>query len=379
MHPRLIDKVLHTEPANLVACWASCGESGAVLYDFARFGPYNGIIAGGVARSETIIPGYTFDGVDGRIDIYSATTPSKLLNGGFEQAGAGGADIWDEWVETAGDGALANEGVIVHQGADACKMTAGATANTMVTNPPFVVVPGKTYRIRLWTYGDGVNAGRYKVWDNTNAAYIIPMTSTGVTGAAYEMIAVEFTAPEDCVLATLDLCCPAANGGICYFDAVEVHEKRHAFDGLEGSVLVLHKIPAAAWTDGIKRFAFQMQVDNSNLVQFRKAIANNTFEMEWQGNSSQLIFTQDPFSDTDVMRHGLGWSVAGDVVTGYYNGTPLGNSNMVFDFFGDVSAIAACIGASSNAGDNPYLGDIYLVALWSKKLTDTQFGYLGLP
>jgi len=67
------------------------------------------------------------------------------------------------------------------------------------------------------------------------------------------------------------------------------------------------------------------------------------------------------------------------MVTGYYNGTSLGNSNMVFDFVGAINALYACIGASTNAGDNPYHGLIKLVALWNKKLTDTQFGYLGLP
>ena len=228
-YPRMLDKVLHTESSNLVACWAHCGESGAVLYDFARFGPYNGTIDGGVTPGTTE-RGYDFDGVDGSIDIY-----------------------------------------------------------------------------------------------------------------------------------------PAAVAPV------------HGFDGHEGSVVVLHQIPAAAYTDGIKRMAFQMQVDNDNLIQLRKAAANNTFEMEWLGDGDSVIVTQDPFSDTDVMRHGLGWSVTDDMVTGYYNGTSLGNSNMVFDFVGAISAIMACIGASTNAGDNPYHGWIGLVALWNKKLTDTQFGYLGLP
>ena len=228
-YTRMVDKVLHTEPDSLVACWAHCGESGDVLYDFARFGPFNGAIAGGVTPSTTT-RGYDFDGVDGRIDIY-----------------------------------------------------------------------------------------------------------------------------------------PAAVAPV------------HGFDGHEGSVVALHQIPVAAYTDGVKRLVFQMQVDNSNLVQLRKAAANNTFEMEWMGDDSSIVVTQDPFSDAAVMRHGLGWSVTDDMVTGYYNGGSLGNANGAFEFFGNILVTAACIGASSNAGDNPDHGWIGLVALWSKKLTDPQFGYLGTP
>src|SRR3990170_8781110 len=53
-----------------------------------------------------------------------------LANGGFETAGAGGADVWGSWTETAGDGALANETTLVHGGSDAAKITAGANAQT---------------------------------------------------------------------------------------------------------------------------------------------------------------------------------------------------------------------------------------------------------
>jgi len=374
-YPRLLDKVLHTEPANLVACWASCGESGAVLYDFARFGPFNGTIAGGVAPSTTQ-RGYDFDGVDGRIDIASARNANLLLNPGFETAG-GGPPVFLNWAESAGTGAIANEGVIIHEGADAAKLTAGATRNTYISQQ-MVVVPGRRYRLRIWTRGDGTYGGQYHLWDVSNGAYIVSKRATGVVAAAYAPVVIDFVAPAGCTAVSLTLWCPSTNTGVAYFDACEV-KRVHGFDGSEGSVLAVHQIPVAAYTDGIKRLVFQMQVDNSNLVQLRKAAANNTFEIEWQGNGDAVVVTQDPFSDTDVMRHGLGWSITDDMVTGYYNGASLGNSNMVFEFFGNVLDTAACIGASSNAGDNPYHGWIGLVALWSKKLTDTQFGYLGTP
>src|SRR3972149_11511009 len=85
-----------------------------------------------------------------------------ILNGGFETAGAGGADVWATWDETAGDGALSNETTIVHGGSDAAKITAGSTANTKVANT-ITVRPGIEYVLRFWTRGDGTYGGRYGV------------------------------------------------------------------------------------------------------------------------------------------------------------------------------------------------------------------------
>src|SRR3972149_3921648 len=79
-------------PANLIAYWPLWEASGAVAADNA--------------------------------------VNEHLANGGFETAGAGGADVWGSWTETAGDGALANETTLVHGGADAAKSTAGATDHT---------------------------------------------------------------------------------------------------------------------------------------------------------------------------------------------------------------------------------------------------------
>jgi len=147
--------------------------------------------------------------------------PEKVLNPGFETAGAGAPDFFASWTEVAGDGAIADEGALVHSGAHAAKLTAGATANTELWQN-FTVTPGLTYRLSFWTRGDGTNGGRYRVYDVTHAADIISSTSTGVTGAVYTLVAVPFTAPAGCVTVRVYLRCPLLNGGICYFDDVSV-------------------------------------------------------------------------------------------------------------------------------------------------------------
>ncbi len=152
-------------------------------------------------------------------------------NGGFETAGAGGADVFGSWSETVGDGAIADEGVIVHGGSHAATLTAGASANTTIraknagsasAGQNINTIPGVTYTVTFWTRGDGVNAGRYSIYDYGSSAWIRTLITTGVTGAVYTQVSFTFTAGPNCTDIGLSLWCPGANGGIAYFDDVSV-------------------------------------------------------------------------------------------------------------------------------------------------------------
>lgn len=146
-----------------------------------------------------------------------------LNNPGFETAGAGGADIWAQITEAAGDGALANEVVIVHEGNDAAKLTAGASANTTVRQASAItVVTGKRYWLLLWTAGDGTYAGRYSVANITLGGDVISATATGVTGAAYAAVVKVFTIPASTTSINVVFHCPTTDTGIAYFDATEL-------------------------------------------------------------------------------------------------------------------------------------------------------------
>jgi len=155
------------------------------------------------------------------IEPLGPDTGNEILNGGFEEPGAGGVDIWADWTETVSDGVLTNEVVIVHSGNDSCKMTAGPTVDTRV-NQFFAVTPLTIHRLIFWTQGDGVNDGFFHVWDATNGANIIALTNTGITGAAWAPYAVEFVIPAGCISVNFFLRCPNVNGGICYFDDVDI-------------------------------------------------------------------------------------------------------------------------------------------------------------
>jgi hypothetical protein len=68
-------------------------------------------------KDRAIVVGYDRDEVD---------------NHDFETAGGGGADVFSDWTESAGDGAIADGTTEAYRG-DAClKLTSGATSNTTI-------------------------------------------------------------------------------------------------------------------------------------------------------------------------------------------------------------------------------------------------------
>lgn len=167
---------------------------------------------------------------------------TAILNGGFETAGGGGVDIWASWTESAGDGALANETSLQRTGNDACKATAGSTANTY-TKQAVTVIPGKKYKVTFWTRGDGTYGGRYKVYDATGAADILDLRATGITGTSYALVTGMFTAPSGCISAELYLYCPSTDTGVVYFDDVVFAEA--------GAARVFAYLPQADSFEGI--------------------------------------------------------------------------------------------------------------------------------
>ena len=171
--------------------------------------------------------------VSARVYFYC---PTRSVNGfenpGFETAGAGGADVFADWFEGVSDGAILQDSATKHGGTYSCKLTAGPTVNTNVLQFD-VVAPGESKELRFWTRGDGTYAGRYRVYDNTNSADIIGVTSTGVTSTSWTEVIANYTVPAGCVSVYVVFYCPATNGGIAWFDDVD-HFGGHAhFDDVE--------------------------------------------------------------------------------------------------------------------------------------------------
>jgi hypothetical protein len=85
------------------------------------------------------------------------------------------------------------------------------------------VTPGSKLNLSAYTRGDGTNAGRVAVYDVTNSAYILPITSTGRTSTSYTWyLAGDITIPANCSTIEVRLYAPAASAGYAYFDDVSL-------------------------------------------------------------------------------------------------------------------------------------------------------------
>lgn len=152
---------------------------------------------------------------------FAAYGPELVLNGGFETLGAGAPDLWANWNELAGSGAIADEGALVHGGSHAAKITTGATVNTRLQQTVSVVA-GKTYRLIFWTRGDGTNQGQYDVFNVQASNYIRALTNTGVAGTTYQQVTHDFLVPAGCTSIIIELQRSTTVGGVVYFDDVSI-------------------------------------------------------------------------------------------------------------------------------------------------------------
>jgi hypothetical protein len=146
--------------------------------------------------------------------------PNLIINPGLEFAGAGGADVFLNWGESAGNGAIADETTLVHSGAHAVKLTQG-TGNVQIYQS-FSIISGKKYKITFWTMGDGTHGGRISLSDGV-FNWIPDNTPTGISGLIYAQYSITLTAPSS-VLITIYIKAPSSNGAIAYYDDFSVRE-----------------------------------------------------------------------------------------------------------------------------------------------------------
>jgi hypothetical protein len=144
-----------------------------------------------------------------------------VSNPGFEDAGGGGADVFADWSESAGDGSITDDTSIYYSGAHSCKLTAGASANTYVSQT-FSVSADLMYLISFYVRGSGAVAPRYAVYDVSNSQYIISVGSAENTTASFVQRLIAFLAPASCSSIRVELYCPTINTASGWFDDVSV-------------------------------------------------------------------------------------------------------------------------------------------------------------
>lgn len=154
------------------------------------------------------------------------TGPELVLNGGFETATGtaddGTGDTFTSWTANSTGTSRQEITADAHGGTKGLLLVrpAGSGGNASVKQL-FTVVPGDIIRLTFWTKGDGTNAGRYFVRDESNVANIIATTSTGVTASTtWTMVGATFTVPAGCTSVGLYLFAGAVDNTSAKFDDV---------------------------------------------------------------------------------------------------------------------------------------------------------------
>ena len=178
-----------------------------------------------------------------------ATAGNYISNGGFETAGAGGADnVFETWYSWRPDLASCSDTTVpaeVYSGSHAAKMTRIASGGSPNMRQIRSVTPGETYTISFYTRGDGTNAGTYMVYDTYNSVAITTPQSTGVSGTTYQKVSFSFTAPQNCYRVSVGFGPSSTVGSSAYFDEVQwtvssaakgVYNTQFLFNGSNASV-----------------------------------------------------------------------------------------------------------------------------------------------
>jgi hypothetical protein len=154
-------------------------------------------------------------------------TSNAVINPSFEIAGAGGADVFAWWVEAYGDdGQVEQDSAQHYEGSYSCKITATSTgAASPGVTIGVEVEAGEVFDLSFAVRGDGTNNGRFLVYDSTNSANVIALSSVGHTAASWAVKTYTVTVPAGCERITLSLYTSGTGtGGVTWFDDVKLEK-----------------------------------------------------------------------------------------------------------------------------------------------------------
>ncbi len=238
-----------------------------------------------------------------RVTTENMTGNTNLLtNGSFETAGGGGADVFDSWTETADDGAIADSAT-AYSGTHACQLTGGAATRLTRVVQNVTVVAGSTYLLTWYQRGDaGATAGRFRVRDESNAADIRAIVTTGITAAAYAHCSYRFVAPTGCTSVGIYFYCPDANTSVCYVDLVQVQLVN--VSGWYQPVILGNQGPGLAWTSAPTTPHNSTATRTAGQVRQRVQVAANPgFETLFYGKGVISVWVTFEWAADDGVNH----------------------------------------------------------------------------
>ena len=383
---RIIAKHQHTD--GLIALFPQHQMSGDISYDF---GPNQGHgTHSSVAQrynNHSISPGHFMNGtgysnkVDSYTDIHSTefANDNMCRNPGFESAGAGDPDFFENWQEQVDDGAISRDLVTFRSGTASAKLTAGDNP-TWLKAYNFYVIPGATYEVTYWAYGDGVNESRHAVLPLTGDDIVL-VEGNGVTAAEWTKVSFEFTAPDNVTVARFYLHAPTVNGGFAYFDDVDIRSP-FGFKGYQGSIVVFTQVEALYWESAAANCLIMLEADGENYISIWKDSDNDTLSFFYEAGDTLEQLKHTPISTYEWIAVGITWDLSAGVdgeVKYYLDGTLLQTDTALGEWIGDLDDTLTVIGAASTVPANSWCGGIGIVGIYNEAKTDAEMLYLSKP
>jgi len=247
----------------------------------------------------------TGTGGDGFIDLYSvagveagltagptivgnvrpAAGTNLVQNPGFEIAGLGGSDVFQNWVETANLG-LIEQHSNAHSGSWGCRITS-SPGTPAIVEQTISMVQNTDYLLTFWTDDAGNDRAEYRIYDNGNSADIIPWTPvTDISDGFWVLRFVPFTAPGGCDSITIYFRAPSSE--TAFFDDVFLSANAHnnwrehwAIGNLNG----LYGVSSDVYGVGLGRpDKAYVLIDDTDGVTIRDSIGTKLIQLDVSGN-----------------------------------------------------------------------------------------------
>lgn len=139
------------------------------------------------------------------------------------------------------------------------------------------------------------------------------------------------------------------------------------FSGAEGSLLVVHSIPASAWTDGVVRWSFVMLANGNNYIGIHKSSSNNVVFAQRNAGAALKQAGFNTSGQLGYMFSVATWSVDNDALIYYHDSVAKQTVNGLGTFSGPLTAVQCSYGGSGWFKD-----DMALIALWNRPLLPAE-------
>jgi hypothetical protein len=339
-------------------------------------------------------------------------TNGALAYWGLQETEGTVAFAWNRANGTTGwlanNAVLASETTIVFQGTRSLKLTrAGGNA---VAYQTLGSASGKSWLIEVWGYnptaGGSANIqiragsvpGTDDVGNSTSvlkdqwvklSLIIEPGIATvyigfGLSGAAVEYVyydnaTVREANPLDSVITSATVGQPG-QGNIPYVynfdginDFVDIYstELNTILDTSKGSLIIVARLSAVAWADGVFRRAISLQADVNNQLIIQKRAGANEFSVTYLAGGTNKTITWTGETSTDLNMWTMTWDTTADEVNGYRNSVLESTLNGLGVWAGNLGATTTNIGTTDQAS-NFFLGDLTYAILADEALTQSE-------